>query len=91
MLECGDKTFDEIQQILASTEAKFVSKRLTGMNRDLAIMSSGNRNSAEKKATSKDKCFNCHKIDHFGRDCIAPHTQSFKKKFDEVQRQQKRN
>lgn len=37
MLERGDKSIEEIQKILASTEAKLVSKRTTGMTGDLAM------------------------------------------------------
>lgn len=63
MLESGDKSIDKIQQILASAEAKFLSKRATGITGDLAIMSKG-RNSGfnKRKATSEDRCFNCQKL-----------------------------
>lgn len=65
MLERGDKTIDEIQQILASAEAKLISKRATGVTGDLAMMSRG-RNSERRKASSDDKCYNCQKYGHFG-------------------------
>ena len=73
MLEQGDKTIDEIQQILTSAEAKFISKRATGVTGDLAMMSQGRNSSGMKrKATSEDKCYNCQKYGHFGRDCRLP-------------------
>lgn len=68
MLERGDKTIEEIQQILASAEAKFISKRATGVTADLAMSSRG-KNAGKRKATSEDRCYNCHKFGHFGRDC----------------------
>lgn len=65
MLESGDKSINEIQQILASAKAKFLSKRATGVTGELAMMSKG-RNSRynKRKATSEDKCFNCQKLGH---------------------------
>lgn len=65
MLERGDKTIEEIQQILASAEAKFLSKRATGVTADLAMMSKGKGNS-KRKATSDNRCYNCHKFGHLG-------------------------
>lgn len=73
MLERGDKTIEEIQQILAFAEAKFLSKRATGVTADLAMMSKGKGNS-KRKATSDDRCYNCHKFGHFGRDCRRTNT-----------------
>lgn len=67
MLESGDKTIDEIQQILASAEAKFISKQATGVIGDLAILSRGK--SGKRRVTSDDRCFNCNKFGHFGQDC----------------------
>ena len=71
MLEWADKTITEIQQILASAKAKFISKRATGVIGDLAMMSK-DRNSTKRKAKSEDKCFNCGKLGHWGRDCTLP-------------------
>lgn len=71
ILERGDKTIDEIQQILASAEAKFISKRAIGVTGDLAMMSRG-RSSGRRKASSDDKFLNCQKYGHFGRDCRLP-------------------
>ena len=63
MLEQGDKTINKIQQILASTKAKFISKQATRVIENLVIMSK-NRNSAKQKASSKKKCFNYGKLGH---------------------------
>lgn len=38
MLEQKDKIIDEIQQILASAEVKFISKYTTGVTKNLAII-----------------------------------------------------
>ncbi len=68
----GEKSIDEIQSILSSAEAKFVSKRAVGVTADLTQMS---RNSGQKHkaiVTSENECFNCHKMRHFGRDCKFP-------------------
>lgn len=64
ILKSKDKTINEIKQILASTKAKFLSKRVRNITGDLAIMFWGHR-----KATSKNRYFNCQKLEHFGRDC----------------------
>lgn len=92
MLERGDKTINKIQLILASSEAKFISKRTTGVTRDLAMMSKG-RNFSKRKAASDNKCYNCHKLGHFGRGCTLPDQRNKKKKSDEApnHRQWKRN
>lgn len=77
ILEQGDKTIDKIQQILASAEAKLINKRATGVTGDLAMMSWGrNLSGMKRKATSEDKCYNCQKYGHFGRDCRLPDEQS---------------
>lgn len=65
-----EKSIDEIQSMLSSAKAKFVSKRAVGVTADLANMS---RNSSHKCSraivTSKDECFNYHRMGHFGQDC----------------------
>lgn len=73
MLERGDKTIEEIQQILASAEAKFLSKQAIGVTADLTMMSKS-KGSSKRKATSDDRCYNCHKFGHFGRDCKSTNT-----------------
>lgn len=59
---------------MASTEAKLISKRTTGVTGDLAMTTRG-RNPGKRKATSTDKCYNCQKLVHFGRDCKQPDQQ----------------
>ena len=52
------------------------------------------RNSAKKKAISKNKCFNCHKIVYFGKDCTTLDICPLKKKANKAtgqQHYQKRN
>ena len=71
LLESGDKTIDQIQSILQSKEAKNISKRATKVTRDLA-MAFRDSNGPKKKAYRDKKCFNCHKLGHFGRDCHQP-------------------
>lgn len=58
MLKRKDKIINKIQQILASTKAKFISKHGTGVTGDLAIMSQ-EQNSRKQKASSNNKCYNC--------------------------------
>lgn len=71
MLERRDKTIDEIQQIFASTKAKFISKRATGVTGDFAMMSK-DWNSTKRKANNENKCFNCGKLRHWGKNCTLP-------------------
>lgn len=54
---------------MASAEAKFISRQATGITSDLAIMSRGKNSTGKRKATSEDRCYNCHKFGHFGREC----------------------
>lgn len=68
LLETGDKTIDQIQSILQSKEAKNLSKRATGSVGDLAMAF----RDGKRKANTDDKCYNCHKLGHFGRDCLFP-------------------
>ncbi len=75
LLETGDKSINEIQEILCSAEAKNLSKRATGITGDLAMSFRGpprgysSYSGAKRKANSDKQCFNCHKFGHFGRDC----------------------
>ena len=66
-----DKTIDKIQQILFSAKAKFISKQKVGITANLAHMSRNNKPSysQKQKTTLNDESYNCHKIEHFGRDC----------------------
>lgn len=88
MLERGNKSIDEIQQILASPEVKFVSKRATGLTGDLAMMSQGR---GKRKVNSDDKCFNYGKLGHFERDCTAPSTKKKNKSDKSTNGHQRRN
>lgn len=69
MLEREDKTIEEIQQILASAEAKLISKQATRMTKDLAMASRGGY---KCKAFSIDKCFNYGRLVYYGKDCNQP-------------------
>lgn len=80
LLETGDKTIDEIQQILCSAKAKNLSKRATGITGDPAMAfrgSGGQQYSAQysgtkRKANSDEQCYNFNKFGHYGRDCNQP-------------------
>ena len=78
ILKRGDKIINKIQQILAFTEVKFISKHITGSTEDLAMMSKS-RNLTKRKASSKDKYFNYRKLGHWRRDCTLPDYQKQKK------------
>lgn len=47
---------------------------------DFAIMLRRSQNALGRKAISKDKFFNCHKMEHFKRDYIILDIYSIKKK-----------
>lgn len=76
----GEKSINKIQSILASSEAKFLSKRAVGTTAELAYMSKTSNQKRKSTATSEDECFNCHKMGHFRRDCRHPDYRSLKKK-----------
>lgn len=44
-----------------------ISKQAMGVTTDLT-MSSREKNAGNKKATSEDRCYNCHKFGHFKRN-----------------------
>ena len=85
-----EKSIDEIESILSSDEAKFVSKKAVGLRADLAHMSKNNGQKRKATGTSKDECFNCYKIGHFGRDCKFLDYQ-FKKKSSSSTKQDREN
>lgn len=79
--QSNNKSIDEIQSILSSAKAKFLSKKAVGVIAKLAHIL---RNNSYKQnlliATSKDNCFKYYKIGRFGRDCKYPNYQLMKKK-----------
>lgn len=70
LLETGDKTIDQIQSILQSKDAKNLSKRAIGDTRDLTMAVRNKR--PRRNARNNNKCYNCHKLRQFGRDCFLP-------------------
>lgn len=68
-LETGNKTIDQIQSILQSKKAKNICKQATGDIETLA-MSFRDKAASKQKANSNIKCYNRHKLDHFGRNCF---------------------
>lgn len=71
LLEAKDKSIDQIQSILQSREAKNISKQSTGVVAD-AAMSFRDNQGTKKKAKSNEECYNCHRLGHFGCDCLFP-------------------
>lgn len=71
LIETDDKMIDEIQSILQSKEAKNISKQVIGNKGDLAmVFRDGDSSTAPKKMIhSYKECYNCHKLEHLGRDC----------------------
>lgn len=62
---------NQIQSILQSKKAKNISKQATRVTKDLA-MTFKDHNGSKKKAYRDEKCFNCHKLGHFGCDYCQP-------------------
>lgn len=59
-----NKSIDIIQQILAFVKAKFLGKKVISIIKNfIIIFERKNLWYNEKKITSKDKCFNYHKLD----------------------------
>lgn len=56
-------------------KAKNISKSITRAVRDLVILFKNNNWDQKRKATSKDKYFNCHQLEHFSRDCSISNKQ----------------
>lgn len=77
LLETGDKTINEIQEILCSAEAKNLSKRATDITGDVAMAFRGNQgrdnySRRRRKAESNKRCYNCNRLGHYGIDCRQP-------------------
>ncbi len=67
LLEVKNKSINEIQSILQSKETKNISKQATGVVANVVILFRNNQG-MKKKANSNEKCYNCHKFGHFGRN-----------------------
>lgn len=68
LLKTGDKTIDQIQNILQSKEVKNLSKRGTGAIGDLAILFCNHDWNRKRKVNTNNKYYNCHKLGHFGQN-----------------------
>ena len=71
LLKSGDKIIDQIQSILQSKKAKNINKQAIRVIEDL-VMAFRDSNDSKKKAYRDKKCFNNHKLGHFGRNCHQP-------------------
>lgn len=76
----GKKSVAEIQSLLSFAEAKLLSKKAVGVIVDLVYMSRNSSHKRKTTTTSKDKCFNCHKIGHYRKDCKYPDYRLLNKK-----------
>lgn len=66
--------------MLSSAETKFVNKRGIRVTVELANMSSNSSHKHSRAiATSEDKYFNCHRMDHFNQNCKSLDYHSKKK------------
>lgn len=83
----GEKSISEIHSILSSAKAKLLSKTTIGATTKLAHISRNYNQKRKAIATSEDKCFNCHKIRHFGQDRKIPDYWLLKKKNTDNARQ----
>lgn len=59
-------------------QSKVFEQKVVGVIADLVHISKNN--SHKRKVLSKDKCFNYHKIGHYGRDYKYPDYKLLKKK-----------
>lgn len=74
ILECNDRSIKEIQQILAFTKGKLISKQTTGMTGNLAISyrkqsDKNGQNFKKCKALNIKKYFNYEKLSYYKRNC----------------------
>lgn len=67
LLKTKNKIINQIQRILQSKEAKNINKQIIRIVEDLAMSYKENNNwSLKKKAHLDKKCFNYHKLEHYG-------------------------
>ena len=71
LLYSGDKDLEEIQQIVASTEAANLAKRAVGVTEDLALMAKKKQPERTTRSKSMEECFNYGKKDHYAKDCCS--------------------
>ena len=82
LLYSGDKNFEEIQQIVTSTEVANMIKRATGQTADLAMMTKlkATNSCQQPKSRSTEECFNFGKRGHYAKDYCS----SSKRKPDDM-------
>ena len=90
LLYFSDKDLEEIQQIVISTKATNLTKRIVGATVNLAlIVKKKQPENAAMKSKPGEKYFNCKKKGHYIKDCyfsISNKRKPVKESTDEAKR-----
>lgn len=70
LLKANNKTIDQIKSILQSRDTKNISRRATEDSISNLTMAFKDKNLPKRKINREDKCYNCYKLDYFGRNYL---------------------
>lgn len=70
LLKIGDKIINQIQTILQSKKAKNISKKAIKRGIGYLAITFKDNSTFKKKANTYKEYYNCHKLEHFRKNCL---------------------